>query len=123
MAKSSLVEQMYLSHVLDIDPIKIQPEYLCFYPPLLSGLAKAFQNIIHSLSFHFIFPTDPHAIPLATHLSHTHNKPLFLCLDTNAFIQNGQRALLVHTSPSAQDFQKSVKALKAHKIDVSDALV
>jgi hypothetical protein len=123
MSLNLLVEQLYLAKALKKNPLAIDPPYLSFRPDLLSTLAKAFEPMISSLHYDFIFPLELFSVPLATHLSLIYNIPLFLSLTAESFIQPGQTALLFSISEcSSSELVSCLEAFKRRDVFISDAL-
>ncbi len=123
MSLNPLVEQLYLAKTLKETPLAIDPHYLSFRPDLLSSLAKAFEPMISSLHYDFLYPLELFSVPLATHLSLMYNIPLFLSLETEEFIQAGQTALLINASSSfSSELASTLEAFKNRDVFVSDTL-
>ena len=121
MSINPLVEQLYLAKALKDKPLSIDLPYLSFRPDLLSALARAFEPVISSLDYDFLFPLELFSVPLATHLSLIYNIPLFLSSKAEGFIRPGQTALLINVASS--ELAACLDAFKSQDVFVSDALV
>jgi len=123
MSINPLVEQLYLAKALKQTPLAIDPPSLSFRPDLLSSLAKAFEPMISSLDYNFLYPLELFSVPLATHLSLIYNIPLFLSSKAEAFIQSGQTALVLSVSdPFSSGLAACAAAFKNRDVFVYDAL-
>jgi hypothetical protein len=123
MQITPLVEQLYLTKALKEKPLAIDPPYLSFRPDLLSALARAFEPLISSLHYDFLYPLELFSVPLATHLSLMYNIPLFLSSTAESFIQPGHTALLLNIPNSlSSELASCLEAFKTRDVFVSDAL-
>ena len=124
MTIDPLIEMLCLSESLQENPMRTHALFFSCHPLLLSSLAQAFESILSSLHFDFIYPSEAFSIPLATHLSFLYKVPLFLSTSMDIFMHSGQTALLLDASSSfSLRLQSAVDLFKKREIQVSDALI